>query len=104
MVLEPGSRAVPCPTGWAELIKGLNARGIHDIIAVDDMTQGDKFRNIADLQIADYVDADVFYDLFAGGSYGQIEAVFHEIALNEGDAMEAALKRLCEMAKAGQVR
>ena len=70
----------------SNLIKGLNARGVHDIIAVDDMTQGDKFRNIADLQIADYVDADVFYDLFAGGSYGQIEAVFHEGACS--DTME----------------
>jgi len=70
----------------SNLIKGLNARGVHDIIAVDDMTQGDKFRNLADLQIADYVDADVFYDLFAGGSYGQIEAVFHEGACS--DTME----------------
>lgn len=44
----------------ANLIKGLNARGLTDIIAVDDLTQGDKFRNLADLQISDYVDADVF--------------------------------------------
>ena len=71
----------------SNLIKGLNARGIVDIIAVDDLTQGDKFRNIADLQIADYVDADDFYDLFAGGSYGQVEAVFHEGACS--DTMEA---------------
>ena len=41
----------------SNLVKGLNARGIDDIIAVDDLTQGDKFRNLADLQIADYVDA-----------------------------------------------
>jgi ADP-L-glycero-D-manno-heptose 6-epimerase len=71
----------------SNLIKGLNARGIHDIIAVDDLTQGDKFRNLADLQIADYVDAEVFYELFAGGSFGQVEAVFHEGACS--DTMEA---------------
>jgi ADP-L-glycero-D-manno-heptose 6-epimerase len=70
----------------SNLIKGLNARGIHDIIAVDDLTQGDKFRNLADLQIADYVDAEVFYELFAGGSFGQVEAVFHEGACS--DTME----------------
>lgn len=70
----------------SNLIKGLNARGIHDIIAVDDLTQGDKFRNLADLRIADYVDADTFYDLFASGSYGQVEAVFHEGACS--DTME----------------
>ena len=71
----------------SNLIKGLNARGIDDIIAVDDLTEGDKFRNLADLQIADYVDADDFYDLFAEGAYGQVEAVFHEGACS--DTMES---------------
>jgi len=71
----------------SNIIKGLNARGLTDIIAVDDLTQGDKFRNIADLQIADYVDAEVFYDEYASGGYGQIEAVFHEGACS--DTMES---------------
>ncbi len=71
----------------SNIIKGLNARGMDDIIAVDDLTQGDKFRNLADLKIADYVDADDFYSAFAGGPFGQIEAVFHEGACS--DTMEA---------------
>ncbi|MDP3796306.1 MAG: ADP-glyceromanno-heptose 6-epimerase [Polaromonas sp.] len=71
----------------SNLVKGLNARGIDDIIAVDDLTHGDKFRNLADLQIADYVDADDFYDLFAEGAFGQVEAVFHEGACS--DTMES---------------
>ena len=71
----------------SNLVKGLNARGIDDIIAVDDLTRGDKFRNLADLQIADYVDADDFYELFAEGAFGQVEAVFHEGACS--DTMEA---------------
>ena len=70
----------------SNIIAGLNARGLTDIIAVDDLKQGDKFRNLADLQIADYVDADSFYDEFASGHYGQIEAVFHEGACS--DTME----------------
>ena len=70
----------------SNIIKGLNARGIDDIIAVDDLTEGDKFQNLADLQIADYVDADDFYDLFAEGAFGQVEAVFHEGACS--DTME----------------
>ena len=70
----------------SNIIKGLNARGIDDIIAVDDLTQGDKFRNLADLRIADYVDADLFYDLFAEGGFGKVEAVFHEGACS--DTME----------------
>ena len=70
----------------SNIIKGLNQRGLTDIIAVDDMTQGDKFRNLADLHIADYIDADVFYDDYAAGALGQVEAVFHEGACS--DTME----------------
>ncbi len=70
----------------ANIIQGLNARGIDDIIAVDDLTNGDKFRNLADLQIADYIDADDFYELFAEGAFGEVEAVFHEGACS--DTME----------------
>ncbi len=71
----------------SNIVKGLNARGIDDIIAVDDLTQGDKFRNLADLKISDYVDASVFYDMLTRGSFGQIEAVFHEGACS--DTMES---------------
>ena len=78
----------------SNIIKGLNARGINDIIAVDDLTDGDKFRNLADLRIADYLDADVFYDLFADGAFGQVEAVFHEGACS--DTMEPDGKYMME--------
>jgi ADP-L-glycero-D-manno-heptose 6-epimerase len=70
----------------SNIVKGLNARGLDDIIAVDDLTDGDKFRNLADLRIAHYVDADDFYELFADGGFGEVEAVFHEGACS--DTME----------------
>lgn len=70
----------------ANIVKGLNTRGIDDIIVVDDLSQGDKFRNIADLKIADYVDLDDFYPNFEEGYYGKVEAVFHEGACS--DTME----------------
>jgi ADP-L-glycero-D-manno-heptose 6-epimerase len=70
----------------ANIIKGLNTRGITNIIAVDDLTQGDKFLNLVDLSISDYVDAKVFYERFAAGAYGKVEAVFHEGACS--DTME----------------
>ena len=70
----------------SNLVKGLNARGIDDIIAVDDLRQGDKFRNLADLKIGDYIDADDFYGRFAEGAFGKIDAVFHEGACS--DTME----------------
>lgn len=78
----------------SNLIKGLNARGIEDIIAVDDLTQGDKFRNLADLKIADYVDAADFYSAFTKSAFGQIEAVFHEGACS--DTMELDGKYMME--------
>ena len=71
----------------SNIVKGLNRRGITDIIAVDDLTEGDKFCNLADLHIADYVDADDFYDRFSNGAYGKVAAVFHEGACS--DTMES---------------
>ena len=70
----------------SNIIQGLNQRGITDIIAVDDLRDGDKFRNLADLHIADYQDAADFYARFAKGDYGSVEAVFHEGACS--DTME----------------
>ncbi|WP_298294172.1 ADP-glyceromanno-heptose 6-epimerase [Thiomonas sp.] len=70
----------------SNLVKGLNARGITDIIAVDNLTQGDKFRNLVDLQISDYLDKTVFFEHFARGHFGKVEAVFHQGACS--DTME----------------
>ncbi len=70
----------------SNIIAGLNARGITNIIAVDELTEGNKFVNLADLQIADYVDADDFYINFSEGMYGRVDAVFHEGACS--DTME----------------
>ncbi len=78
----------------SRIIAGLNARGFDDIIAVDELTQGDKFRNLADLKIADYVDADAFYGAFADRAYGHVEAVFHEGACS--DTMELDGKYMME--------
>ena len=71
----------------SNIIRGLNQRGISDILAVDDLSDGDKFRNLADLQIADYIDHPEFYIRFADGDYGDIDAVFHEGACS--DTMES---------------
>ncbi len=70
----------------SNLIRGLNQRGISDIIAVDDLSDGDKYRNLADLHIADYVDHPEFYLRFADGDYGEVDCVFHEGACS--DTME----------------
>ncbi len=44
----------------ANVVRALNQRGMDDILAVDDLRQGDKFRNLAGLAIADYMDKDEF--------------------------------------------
>lgn len=68
----------------SNIIRGLNQRGISAIIAVDDLSDGDKFRNLADLQIADYIDHPAFYSRFAAGAWGrQIDCVFHEGACSD---------------------
>ena len=63
----------------SNLVAGLNRRGVKDIIAVDDLTDGTKFRNLADLAIADYMDKDEFLALAEAGALPDgIEAVFHQ--------------------------
>jgi len=71
----------------SNIIAGLNARGIDNIIAVDDLREGDKFRNLAACRIADYVDAADFYREYETGHFGAVEAVFHEGACS--DTMES---------------
>lgn len=44
----------------SSIIKELNNRGIDDVIAVDEMTNGDKCKNLADCKIADFLDIDEF--------------------------------------------
>ena len=40
----------------SNIVKGLNARGISDIVAVDNLSNGQKFKNLADCDIAHYLD------------------------------------------------
>ena len=86
----------------SNIVRGLNQRGIDQIIAVDDLTRGDKFRNLADLAIADYVDAGAFSDRFDKGGFGAVEAVFHEGACS--DTMESDGKYMMDTNYAASCR
>ncbi|MBR0558847.1 ADP-glyceromanno-heptose 6-epimerase [Neokomagataea anthophila] len=70
----------------SNLVKGLNQRGYTDIIAVDNLKNAQKFHNLTDLSISDYVDKSAFYDAFSRGHYGDVHAIFHEGACS--DTME----------------
>jgi len=70
----------------ANIVQALNARGEKNIIAVDDLRPADKYRNLADLDIIDYLDKDEFLEAFRSGRFGKVKAVFHEGACS--DTME----------------
>ena len=70
----------------SNLVHGLNAIGITDVIAVDDLTDGPKYRNLLGAQVSDYFDKSEFYARFARGEFGKVDAVLHQGACS--DTME----------------
>ena len=63
----------------SNIIEGLNKSGHNDIIVVDHLKNGEKFRNISDLDISDYYDKKDFISLIKDrNDFGQIDAVYHE--------------------------
>lgn len=68
----------------ANLVKALNQRGIDNILAVDDLTQGDRFRNLVDCEIADYLDKDEFIAALERGAFdGAVQALLHQGACSD---------------------
>jgi ADP-L-glycero-D-manno-heptose 6-epimerase len=68
----------------SNIIAALNARGRSDILVVDHMKNGLKMRNLADLNITDYLDREDFLRRVLNGSdFGKIEAVFHQGACSD---------------------
>ena len=63
----------------SNLVRALNARGDSDITVVDDLTDGTKFRNITDCDIADYRDHVEFIEsIQLGRMPRRIRAIFHQ--------------------------
>ena len=70
----------------SNLVKALNDRGVTDVVAVDELTQADKFHNLVDCEIADYLDRDDFLARLEGEAFGKVDAVLHQGACS--DTME----------------
>ena len=70
----------------SNLVHGLNKIGIDDVIAVDEMTDGAKYKNLLGAQLSDYLDKSEFYARFACGEFGHVDAVLHQGACS--DTME----------------
>ncbi len=72
----------------SNIVKALNERGEANVIAVDNLTRADKFRNLVDCEVVDYLDKEDFLDrLLAGDFDGDVKAIFHQGACS--DTMES---------------
>jgi ADP-L-glycero-D-manno-heptose 6-epimerase len=72
----------------SNLVKELNRRGRTDILVVDNLQRSDKFRNLSDLIIQDYMDKREFRARLDAGTLGfKPEAIIHNGACS--DTMES---------------
>lgn len=68
----------------ANLVKALNERGISEILAVDNLEHADKFRNLIDCEISDYIDKQEFIELIEAGQFdGAVDAMLHQGACSD---------------------
>ncbi len=68
----------------ANLAKAFTERGEYEVLAVDDLKQGDKFLNLVDCDIADYLDKDTFLAALGDGAFdGAIAAISHQGACSD---------------------
>lgn len=67
----------------SNLVRSLNARGHEDILVVDDLTDGAKFRNLVDCEIADYLDWRDFRVAVNAGRGISAKVVFHQGACSD---------------------
>jgi ADP-L-glycero-D-manno-heptose 6-epimerase len=62
----------------ANIVKGLNDQGHADVVVVDNLQKGEKFLNLVDCQLADYVDKRAFIEQVNSDSLAlDVSAVFH---------------------------
>ncbi len=63
----------------SNLVKALCARGEREVLVVDNLEDGVKFKNLVDADILDYLDMKVFLQRLEAGhqSLGKISSVFH---------------------------
>lgn len=71
----------------ANIVRGLNQRGLNNILVVDDLSDGNKIRNIEGCDIQDYMDKDEFLTRIQQGiEFDGMSAIYHQGACS--DTME----------------
>jgi len=72
----------------SNLVRGLNQRGLNNILVVDDLSDGNKIRNIENCDIQDYMDKDEFLKRIEQGmEFDGMSAIYHQGACS--DTMES---------------
>lgn len=78
----------------SNLVQALNRRGLSEILVVDDLTDGDKMRNLSDLIISDYMDKREFLAAVSADrlphSLRSVRAVLHQGACTDTMATDGA--------------
>lgn len=68
----------------SNIVRALNLRGETGILAVDNLSRADKFRNLVDCDIADYIDKEDFRTALDAGAFdGEIAAILHQGACSD---------------------
>jgi ADP-L-glycero-D-manno-heptose 6-epimerase len=68
----------------SNIVKALNERGESAILAVDNLGRAEKFRNLVDCDIADYLDKEDFRAALDAGAFdGYISAILHQGACSD---------------------
>lgn len=70
----------------ANNVLALNRQGYTDVIAVDNLSKAEKFKNLVECQILDYFDKRDFIELVKARKIAKPEAIFHQGACS--DTME----------------
>jgi ADP-L-glycero-D-manno-heptose 6-epimerase len=73
------------------IISALNKREITDILAVDQLGTGQRWKNLRNLSFAEYIEKDDFLDMVLDGQFDEnVEAVFHLGACSDTTETDAS--------------
>ncbi|MEE9598284.1 MAG: ADP-glyceromanno-heptose 6-epimerase [Acidiferrobacterales bacterium] len=79
----------------ANIVRGLNDRGIDDVLVVDHLKTTERFKNVIDCTVADRLDKrDFLQSLVAGRLSNELKAIFHQGACS--DTMEENSRYMME--------
>jgi ADP-L-glycero-D-manno-heptose 6-epimerase len=97
----------------SNIVRELNARGEHDILIVDHLGTGEKWKNLVGLQYEEYVDKSELFNLVEGGVLEGVKVVYHLGACSATTELDADYlvdnnyhytRALCEACLAHNVR